>query len=306
MTEFDGLSEHLFPLLEAQGLQPAELRLFRPISDLLDNPIKLSIHDSSGHCNGILQWSPPGAVHAVADAVRRAEAARRKLGDSLGDVVLAASLEGEFLSRSFAMFPLQRTLSERRVLSRLHGWICAPSVLGWLNQVHLQAFAPLAESEYGTRVISPLGQMRDTPGLSGSLPAAIEDALAAVESGRFTPWVGPIHNDLWRGNILLPRHSSDRPSSGRRFLLIDWGASTLSGFPLWDLLRALRSLQIPDRWARRILRRECGALGMSLEDGQRSLLLALADLGVNRNEFPLDLYLQAAAEYHAYFEHLAS
>ncbi|MEE3326292.1 MAG: phosphotransferase [Myxococcota bacterium] len=306
MKELEGLTQHVFSLLEAEGLAPADMAVFRPISDLIDNPIKLAIRDAQGDCLGILQWSPPGAVHAVADAVRRAEAIRRRLGDDLGQVVLAATLEGEFQSRTFALYPWQRTLSELRVVSRVHNWLYAPSVLGWLNAVHAQSFSALAESDYPTRIFSPLDRLASESGLSTSLRDVVRQVAADVESGDFAPKVGPVHNDLWRGNILLPLARSSGRDSGRPFVLIDWGASTVAGFPLWDLLRVLRSLRIPDRVARRILRRECQALGMSLQDGHRSVFLALADLGVNRNEFPLELHLQAVEQSHAYFQLLAS
>lgn len=305
MTEFEGLAQHVFPLLEAEGLAPAEMSLFRPISDIVDNPIKLAIHDERGLCLGILQWSPPAAVQAIADAVRRAEAARRRLGLDLGEVVLAATLEGEFQSRSFALYPWQRTLSDHRLLSRFHDWLYASPVIDWLSGVHAQAFAPLPESEFPARISSPLEQLWTEPGLAPSLREVAREVAAAVESGTFVPQVGPVHNDLWRGNILLPSERSKRSESGRPFRLIDWGASTLAGFPFWDLVRVLRSLRIPHALARRILRRECRILGMTFEEGHRSLVLALADLGVSRNEFPLDSYLKSVAQYHAYFQKLA-
>ena len=89
------------------------------------------------------------------------------------------------------------------------------------------------------------------------------------------------------------------------FFLIDWGASTLEGFPVWDLLRILRSLRVPNRVAARVLRQYCEELDMSLEEGRHSLMLALADLGLYRNEFPLELYLDSVETYQAYFAELA-
>ncbi|MFP6639500.1 MAG: hypothetical protein VCC04_04585 [Myxococcota bacterium] len=305
MTEFEGLSRHVFLRLEAEGLAPAEMSLLRPIGDLVDNPIKFSIHDARGVCLGVLQWSPSGAVQAVADAVRRAEAMRRRLGIDLGGVVLAARFEGEFQSRTYALYPWQRTLSEQRVLSRLHDWLYASPVLDWLSAVYAQTFAPLPGSEYAARISLPLEQLSGEPGLAPSLREVAREVGSAVESGAFVPQVGPVHSDLWRGNILLPTERSRESQFSRRFRLIDWGASTLVGFPFGDLLRVLDSLRIPHPVARRVLRRECRALGMTLEDGRRSLILALADLGVNRNEFPLDLYLKTVAHYHAYFQKLA-
>ena len=101
VTDFDALEEHVFARLEAIGLSPAQMQLFRPISEIADKPIKFVLRDSRGRSLGVLHWSPPAAVQTVANSVRLAEAARRRLGDELGSVVLAASLEGgQILDRS--------------------------------------------------------------------------------------------------------------------------------------------------------------------------------------------------------------
>lgn len=305
VTEFKELEGYIFPQLEELGFSPAQMRLFRPISDIADNPIKLEIHDGRSQCLGILHWSPPVAVHAVSNAVRLAEAARRRLGDDLGSVVLAATLEGEFQSRSFALYPRMGVLSNRRVISRLQNWWYAVPILNWLNQVCQTGFTRLPEADYSSRVVAPLEQLAGEPGLDPSVRAGVGASLDAVESGAFKPSMGPVHNDLWHGNVLLPRFASGAKPGRWPFLLIDWGASTLVGFPLWDLLRILRSLRIPNPVAARILRRHCEGLGVSLEQGRYGLLLALADLGVYRNEFPLELYLKSVSECLAYFDGLA-
>ncbi|MEE3325862.1 MAG: hypothetical protein VX252_00835, partial [Myxococcota bacterium] len=241
MTDFEALEEHVFPRLEEVGLSPVQMQLFRPISEIADNPIKLAIRDRGGQCLGILQWSPPAAVQAVANAVRLAEAARRRLGDDLGSVVLAATLEGEFQSRTFALYPWMGVLSDRRILSRLHNWRYAGSIFNWLSEVCGSSFSPLPEADYPTRVVSSLEQLAGESGLVSSTRDSVVASLGAVESGAFQPRVGPVHNDLWRGNVLLPQGGSGPRSERWPFFLIDWGASTLAGFPLWDLLRILRS-----------------------------------------------------------------
>ena len=305
VTDFKALEEHVFPQLEGIGWSPAQMQLFRPISEIADNPIKLAVRDGRGQCLGILQWSPPAAVQAVANSVRLAEAARRRLGEDLGSVVLAATLEGEFQSRSFALYPWMGVLSDRRIVSRLHNWRYAVPLLKWLREVCATTFSPLSESEYASRVVAPLDQLSGEAGLVPAARDAVMEARTAVQSGGFRPCVGPVHNDLWRGNVLLPQAESSPRSVRWPFFLIDWGASTLAGFPVWDLLRILRSLRVPHRVAARVLRQHCEGLEMSLEEGRHSLMLALADLGLYRNEFPLDLYLSSVESYHAYFAELA-
>ena len=44
---------------------------------------------------------------------------------------------------------------------------------------------------------------------------------------------------------------------------------------------------------------------MTLDEGRHSLMLALADLGLYRNEFPLELYLNSVETYQAYYSELA-
>ena len=305
VTDFKGLEEHVFPQLEEVGLSPTQIELFRPISEIADNPIKLAIRGRRGAHLGILHWSPPTAVHAVANAVRLAEASRRKLGDDLGSVVLAATLEGEFQSRSFALYPWMGVLSNRRGISRLQNWRYARSIFNWLSEVYVSGFSPLPESEYAVRVVASLDQLAGESGLASSTRDAAKTSMDAVQSGSFQPKIGPVHNDLWHGNVLLPRFGSGPQSERWPFFLIDWGASTPAGFPLWDLLRVLRSLRVPRRVGARVLRRHCDELAISLEEGRHSLMLALADLGRYRNEFPVELYLKSVESYCAYFEELA-
>ncbi|MEE3328809.1 MAG: phosphotransferase [Myxococcota bacterium] len=305
MTDFKALEEHVFPQLEGAGMSPAHMQLFRPISEIADNPVKLVIRDRREACLGILQWSPPAAVQAVANAVRLAEAARRRLGEDLGSVVLAATLEGEFQSRTFALYPWMGVLSDRRIVSRLHNWRYAGPLLKWLRNVHETTHSRLPEAEYDARVMAPLEQLAGEVGLVAASRDAVEVALAAVQSGDFQPRIGPVHNDLWRGNVLLPQAGSGPRPDRWPFFLIDWGASTLAGFPLWDLLRILRSLRVPNRVAARVLRQHCKGLGMTLDEGRHSLMLALADLGLYRNEFPLELYLNSVETYQAYYSELA-
>jgi hypothetical protein len=196
-------------------------------------------------------------------------------------------------------------LSDRRLVSRLHNWRYAVPLLKWLREVCATTFSPLSESDYASRVMAPLEQLSEEAGLVSASRDAVTEAMTAVQSGDFRPCVGPVHNDLWRGNVLLPQAASGPRSVRWPFLLIDWGASTLEGFPVWDLLRILRSLRVPNRVAARVLRQHCEELDMSLEEGRHSLMLALADLGLYRNEFPLELYLDSVETYQAYFAELA-
>jgi len=305
VSEFDGLKEHLFPRIEALGVMPAEIIILKPTADVIDNPIKLAIRDARGKYLGVVHWSPSEVTQAVADAVRREEAMRNRLGNDLGGVVLMATLEGEFQSRSYALYPWQRTFIKGRYLSRLHNWHHAKSILSWLSQVHAQMFAPLPESAYPSRVVEPLEQLRNEADVDSAVRDRLDEAAQAVASGNFVPQVGPVHNDLWTGNILLPMSRSKQASGRWPFRLIDWGASRLEGFPFWDLMRIMPSLQIPKRVARKVLRRECEVMGMTIQEGRYCLLLACADLGTYRNEFPLDRYLAAVKQCHDYYNQLA-
>ena len=184
-------------------MSPVQMQLFRPISEVADNPIKVSIRDGRGRCLGILHWSPPAAMQAVANAVRLAEAARRRLGEDLGSVVLAATLEGEFESRTFALYPWMGVLSERRIFSRLDNWRYAGPVFNWLGEVYASSYSALSESEFAARVVAPLEQLAGESGLDASSRKSVTASLDAVESGAFQPRVGPVHNDLLRGNVFI-------------------------------------------------------------------------------------------------------
>ena len=304
VSEFDGLQEHLFPRLEALGVMPAEMTLLQTTADVIDNPVKLKVSDSHGSLIGVVHWSPSEAPQAVAEAVRREVAMHSALGIDLGSVVLMATLEGAFQDRSYALYPWQRALNKGGRWSRLRNWRHAKPILNWLSQVHAQMFEALEASSYTDRVVEPVEKLRDEPGLDAAIRTRLDDLIGSVTSGNFVPKVGPVHNDMWTGNILLPTSRSKQNSGPWTFRLIDWGASTPQGFPLWDLMRIMPSLQMPKRVAKKILLHECNVLGLSADQGRSSLLLACADLGTYRNEFPLDRYLAAVKHAHDYFDRL--
>ena len=122
--------------------------------------------------------------------------------------------------------------------------------------------------------------------------------MARLTAGVWVPRSVLAHNDLWKGNVLLPRPRSNMARSRHRFVLIDWAASDTRGFAFYDSLRAGLSLSVPKVAMRRALLHHCRVLQSDPQDAHSYLLAALADLDRNRECFPEDRYLVLAHHLH--------
>ena len=130
--------------------------------------------------------------------------------------------------------------------------------------------------------------------LSDGLRRDADRALAGLAASHWVPKSVLVHDDLWKGNILLPRGSNARRAARRGFFLIDWAGSQVDGFAFWDFARLCESLACPSSLARRSLRTHCEALGCDASDAVFHLLAALADLRTRLEHMPPERFAAAA------------
>jgi hypothetical protein len=106
-----------------------------------------------------------------------------------------------------------------------------------------------------------------------------------------------MHNDLWKGNILLKNCYQSGVSNklGRKdFVLTDWGGSMMKGYAIYDLIRAARSLKLKKEDLRQQIAAHCQILQCDFTEARYYLLAALGYLGMNLEHFPQHLFVGLA------------
>ena len=108
-------------------------------------------------------------------------------------------------------------------------------------------------------------------------------ALGRLEARAWEPRFCMMHGDLWKGNVLLA------PGYRRwnQFALIDWGASMVHGYAIYDLLRLAMSMGLSGRRLEREVSRHCKILGCDIIDAQSYLLASLGYIGMNLDQLPM-------------------
>jgi hypothetical protein len=180
----------------------------------------------------------------------------------------------------------------------------APRLLRWLTAAVEKTSVDLAEGTKDARIRAPLEDLVGDHRFSSRVRRAGERVLVRFDAGRWNPKSSIMHGDLWMGNILLPRDSTDRQRTVYGFYLIDWAAAELSGFAFWDLVSVSLSFAIPRAWVRRAARRHCDVLYCELEDAASYLVLAIADLRRRLEYMPVSRFADDADGAHRFLHSL--
>lgn len=255
-----------------------------PTGPLADSVTTLLVQDPSGRPNGVVQCSAPrssGADDLVRREVERGRAVRAALGPRLGDALLEPLAVADDGDRTYACYPLCRTLPGDR-----WRWVVARALLrrpllSWLFEVVRTTRREPAPDELEADFVRPLEAVARDPRLSPAMRAGARDALVRLEARTWRPTHTVVHGDLWRGNVLRwPRRAWWRDRSPQvPFVLIDWRGSRLRGHAVMDLLRLMDSLRASARALRGELERHAWALGCELQDTRGYLLAALGAAG---------------------------
>jgi hypothetical protein len=251
-----------------------------------DQTYKYLVRSSEGGPLAVVLCSPCVAPDLIARGNRCAADAKRALGPELGKVVLEPLAEGELDGLSYVVLPYREPLSEKRLVGWLQRRRVRPIVFDWLSGLTQQTMRDVSEADRHTRFIRPLGAITEEVGASDALRRAAEHGMSRLESKKWTPRHVLMHNDLWKGNVLLD-------GSGG-IVVIDWPGSTVDGYPIYDLARLADSFGLGDRALGEQVRAHCRLLGCDPQDAVSHLAAGLGHLLQNLDHFPMHLFMPMA------------
>ncbi len=287
----------LLQALQADGgeFDPSTVEPIRPPAtkaNVADDPSKSFVADSRGRRIGVLILSNPVSPRLVGRSVDRANEAKRRLTAELGSVVLEPIVADTFRGLSYAIWPIQRSLSSSRVLRWLQKRYIRPRALSWLRLAaqHTMCLG-IATNALETAFLAPLSQLADDDRFSDEMRNGATDGLERISSREWLPVTILQHSDLWLGNFLLPRDKNCTKRNHYGFFIIDWAGATLSGHPFFDLLRFGMSSGATLKHLRSEILAHCDIVHCEIQDVVPYLLAALGTIGMNLEHFPEPRYL---------------
>lgn len=284
--------------LEAHGTRADRMTVLAAGRETLeDDPTKYLLSRGRRPVAVVLR-SPSAAPDIVARGAARAAEARARLGPDLGRVVLEPLAQGLWEGRSWAAVPWKRPLSFHPLRWRIQRRRLGPHLLGWLDRAVATTRAVVPVSERERVVRAPLEALAADPALPAGLRSDARAALGRLASGTFAPLHVLSHNDLWRGNVLLPRDAADRRACPHGFYLIDWAGSRPRGFPFLDLGRLALSLDLEGPRLRRAVAGQCRALGCEPDEAASHLACGLAEAASDLDQWPIEAFRALATRVH--------
>jgi hypothetical protein len=257
-----------------------------------DGTSKSHVVDLNGNVTGFLILSNIVNPNLVTRSVSKAHECRAALGEKLGSVILEPIVHGESSGRSFALWPLKRTVSDFRLVRYFQRRFIRNAILSWLESATAETLRmPLDVSILEENYIEPLVLIESETRLSRELRGAAAMALKQFSVGHIPPINVLQHSDLWMGNILLPLGKNDLRRHINGIYLIDWAGASISGHPFFDLMKICRSSGASKHRTHQEIRKHCQVIGCSMGDARSYLVAALGFLGLNREHFPLDRYI---------------
>lgn len=271
-----------------------------------DVTYKSFVADIRGNPSAFLLFSNPNGKMQVEQNVQKALEARTVLGNRLNWVLEPPIITGFFDGISWALFHINYPLSDRRIKWILQRNLLAPAILNWLAASLKKSWKKLPEKKISTLFNEPVQAMVNNGDFSTDIRKCASDALDSLESGLWNPLFCLSHNDLWKGNIMVPSGSTDsdtgRVHSGS-FRVIDWAGSSVEGIPFFDLMKFCQSFQVPRYFTRKEILTHCRILDCNMRDARFYLIAALALLGQNLDQFPRSAYINLS---HSLFNYITA
>ncbi len=285
------LIEHIRSELAGRGLEFSSVRTLSPWKDTPDDPSKLLLERAEGAPSAILLVSPGAAPDVVKRRSDRARESAKLLGEGPGAAVLLPELEGVFAGRSYAVIRWQRPLSKSRLVWPVQRIGVRRRVFSWLADALRVSMRDVPQGQLEAVARDPLQRMAVDTRYSSSVRKDAEVGLKRLDDGSWHPKLVLAHNDLWKGNILLPARFKHGPENPYGIWLIDWGSAETAGFAFWDFGRLCLSLKPSTLQARREALRHCRILGCKPADSVGYLLLAAEHLDARREHFAEERFL---------------
>jgi hypothetical protein len=232
--------------------------------------------------------------------IERARLAQEALGEELGHIVINPLATGDIEGISYGIFPYCQPLSNSKLRWQIQKLQILPVIFQILSDLNKITVREVTPTEIETSFAKSLQYLVDSSVIPEPLPQLSKNALDQLSSGIWHPHYVLMHNDLWKGNILL-RQSSDQnnlvnQTIDSKIVIIDWAGSLVKGYPIYDMIRLAQSLKLSDRQLLNNLKKHSQILNCQLEQSLFYLLTALGYLGINREEFPLERYIKLSVD----------
>jgi hypothetical protein len=290
------LSEPLTKALDDQA-SVGEISLLCPLKPVIDDSAKLLVKDPAGHPIAVVLCSSPVTPRLIARGMERARSAKQALGSDVGRVILDPLLKGEIHGLSYAVLPYCQPLSNSRLVWPVQRAFLSLHVFQWLSRVTEITATRVHPKQVEPNFMEPLKYLAELEGVTERVRVAAQQAMNRLEGGKWTPRHVLMHNDLWKGNILL----DDRQVSGfgnrlrtERFVIIDWMGAMVQGYAMYDLIRLAQSLKLGKRQLRKYVTTHCKFLGCNFSDARSHLLASLGYLSMHLEHFPLPRFVEMA------------
>jgi len=275
------LSPHRSKLGMAEEDGQVVLELLREKSSVADGTALFLVQKKF-----ILHLSPTSFPDVAAAEVRAMQAARERLGEKLGSVILDVTLSGEVDGRSFMALPLCRPMSNNKLILAWQLRAARPLALRWLRGVVDLAESPSTKAV--DKFLAALQHLVAMDALPGYIRSAAEDSIAKISRGEVIPQFVPMHGDFCLWNILS---SKDAP-----LVVIDWRGSLMEGYAVYDLIRLAGSLKLAPALLRAELSYHAKSLRVSEQDTRIFFLAALGHFSANLGQLPVDRFRKLAIE----------
>jgi hypothetical protein len=290
LTEFEeNIANALGETFARCGL-PASLSTHRLSSAGADSASILVVGDKTPLA--ILAVSPEEFPDLVFVEQEKASRMKGALGPELGSPIVVPIAQGYLNGgRSYALLRRKTPLSDNRIVWPIQRRSLKSHLTRWLRGINATT---TTRSESFGLYRSSLEHLCGMTGLSESIRSVSRRALDRLLAGDFVPRSTPMHNDLWKGNILLPSSGDDEDKQTFPFFVIDWRGSRIDGFPLFDLVRLSMSLRFSARELRQELMHSCQSLGCEFSDAPYFVATALGEIASRHDQFPVQAFLGMA------------
>jgi len=248
---------------------------------------KFRLSDSSGRTVGFGLCSPACRPDLVQRAVDRARTVQLALPPDLSPVVLLPEHWGVHDGLSWAVYPYLEPFAQNPIHRRWQCFKRRGEILDWL----IEATKATRRIERASKVSLTCGVVADDAGMPAWVRREADEAIEALGRGSWSPVVSMCHNDFWPANVLL---APARSPSHHRFRVIDWGAATLSGFAVFDLLRAMRTFGIAHWDASIHLDRLRVATGGGPQHLRHAFIAAIGQIALDPGAFPHERLVRIA------------
>jgi len=264
-------------------------------TDVKDSPRIFRVNGISPEYDSIIAISNTSFPNFVNYAVERTSEAANKLSPRLGKHILRPSTTGYAGTQSYAIWPRQQPISNNKFLRRAQLQTINKGVFQWLCDLSKYTQNPVNSGEELNKwYIDPLMFLLRQECISNDIKRITSETLRSIETSVFRPVSVLQHGDFWYGNVLLKRYWPFSLKSPSYFYVIDWSGANINGYPFIDGLRYFLSIGIGDPALKNRLNIYSDVTEVKIKEVLYYTCAYIGYLGVNRNEFPLDRYLDLA------------